>query len=465
MCALRHWILVPVLALPLAGCGGAEQTSDALDTRAFGPEVRRQIDEAYRAALEAPDDAELQGRLGMTLHAYQQYNPAADAYRLAAELDPEVFRWRYYLARAVGAAGRSSEALALMNTAVELRPEYSPALVSLGDLLMEAGDLETALENYTRAVELDEQSARARYGLAKVLRAVGDDLAALESFRETLRLSPSFGAAHHAIGMLYRDLGESELAAEHLELGAKHRTVRARARDTLMVAISSLLSGAGDLTKVAVEMFGNGNTEGALTKLREAVELDPEFVPARVNLVKILGDLGRYEEAESHYEAAIATTPNAQQARFNYARMLIQQTRLREAQTELETVVGINPHLADAQVLLGSLFEENGHLPEARARYELAVASKPAHPQANLMLVKHRLAAGDLASADEHAQRLLEADTKSLPILAYRLGLFYEQAGQRTRAIEILRWTRNQAEAAGRERLVQEIDGRLEAWG
>ncbi len=452
-----------VFALTLSGCERGSG-SPAIDTSVFGPEVRRQLDAGLEASRRAPDDAAEQGRLGMLLHAYQLLEPAAEAYGRAAVLEPENFRWRYYRGRALSSAGRNAEALALLTEALPMREDYAPGWVAIADLLLESGDAEAAERHYRKAVEVDPLSARALYGLAKSLRARGDLEAAAEAYRTTLRLQPRFGAAHYSLGLLYRDQGDADRATEHLLLADSYRHSQAPARDPLMGEVVNLAAGAADLTKSAIDLYGEGKVEAAIANLDAAVELDPEFVPARVNLIKIHGDAGRYDLAEKHYRAAIEVSPNAQQARFNYARALIQQTRLAEAQTELERVVEINPHLADAQVLLGSLFEEQGLAVAAVRHYELALESKPAHPQGNLMLVKHRLAAGRIAEADSHARRLLAAETTSLPILVFRLGLFYEQAGLRPQARDYLLRARGLAESAGRTRLVGEIDSRLEGW-
>ena len=71
-------------------------------------------------------------------------------------------------------------------------------------------------------------------------------------------------------------------------------------------------------------------------------------------------------------------------------------------------------------------------------------------------------ASSSAVTREAMSAELLDAETESLPVLVYRLALFYRQEGHETRAREILREARSLAEAAGRVRLVREIDQRME---
>ena len=63
----------------------------------FAPEIREQMRKAYAAAQARPREAETVGRLGMTLHTYEESEGAAVCYERARRLAPDEFRWVYYL--------------------------------------------------------------------------------------------------------------------------------------------------------------------------------------------------------------------------------------------------------------------------------------------------------------------------------------------------------------------------------
>lgn len=455
------WTAATALALASA-CGAPTPSSTlsavpALDTSVLGPAVREQIDEALAAAA-AGDDADAQGALGMVLQAYEFPEAAVVAYSRAVDLAPEVFRWRYLKARALASAGQQVEALAVLEECLGDRPDHLPSLLASGGITLELGELAAAQSQFSAAGALDVTSVAARYGLARTLRAKGETAAALAAYSEVLDLAPRFGAAHYAVGLLYRELGEGGLAAEHLELAEGYLRYEMPQRDPLMAAVLELRSGASDLTRSAVRLHAAGQAVVAIEKLLEAVDRDPEFVPARVQLIALLSEAARYQEAERHYRAAIAVSPNAQLVRFNFARSLLRQGRLVAAAEELRRVVEINPHVADAQALLGSLLDDRGRWEEASKHYERALATVPRHPQANLMMAIHQIRQGRFEQASAFTRRLLLSDTDSLAILVYRLAIAYRKAGERGEEVDLLRRARVLAVASGRSALVAEID-------
>ena len=105
----------------------------------FAPEIREQVQKAYASAQANPRDAEAVGRLGMTLHTYEEYEGAAVCYERARRLAPDEFRWVYYLGIVQGALGKHGEASALFNEATRRRPDYLPARLRLADSLLAMG--------------------------------------------------------------------------------------------------------------------------------------------------------------------------------------------------------------------------------------------------------------------------------------------------------------------------------------
>src|SRR5689334_19782801 len=61
----------------------------SVDLSAFQPGVREVIEDALSKAQAHPDDADAVGRLGMVLHAHDQFAAAVKSYQRACSLDPK----------------------------------------------------------------------------------------------------------------------------------------------------------------------------------------------------------------------------------------------------------------------------------------------------------------------------------------------------------------------------------------
>src|SRR5262245_294619 len=110
----RAFILIAFFVFALSVASRAQSLPDLpqLVFDNFAPEIREQLRKTYETAHARPRDPEAVGRLGMTLHTYEQLEPAALCYERARRLAPEDFRWVYYFAVVKAALGKHNEAAA-----------------------------------------------------------------------------------------------------------------------------------------------------------------------------------------------------------------------------------------------------------------------------------------------------------------------------------------------------------------
>jgi tetratricopeptide (TPR) repeat protein len=93
---------------------------------------------------------------------------------------------------------------------------------------------------------------------------------------------------------------------------------------------------------------------------RRTLELDPDHVPARVNLGRLLHEKRQLKLAEVHYRLALAVEPQNTTALFNLAVALEDGGRLDEAAQTYEAVVKADEKHADAHFNLARLYERLG---------------------------------------------------------------------------------------------------------
>jgi tetratricopeptide (TPR) repeat protein len=100
--------------------------------------------------------------------------------------------------------------------------------------------------------------------------------------------------------------------------------------------------------------------EQARDSYRRALELQPDHVPARVNLGRLLHEKGQVKLAETHYRMALSLEPANATALFNLGVALEDLGRLDAAALSYELVVRGEPKHADAHFNLARLYERLG---------------------------------------------------------------------------------------------------------
>lgn len=98
---------------------------------------------------------------------------------------------------------------------------------------------------------------------------------------------------------------------------------------------------------------------------RKAVELDPRFADAHVNLGRLLHETGDINGALGHYRAALAVRPDDATAAFNVGVALEDLGSLPDAIEAYRRALGSDPNNADAHYNLARLLEQTGRPDEA----------------------------------------------------------------------------------------------------
>jgi tetratricopeptide (TPR) repeat protein/4-amino-4-deoxy-L-arabinose transferase-like glycosyltransferase len=113
------------------------------------------------ADLVSETRAQMLVGLGLAHVQLQEFEPALDAWRLAAELDPQNAQVRYYMGRIIlDNFHHASSALVAGEAALDIAPDYVDALLLRGEALAVLGRRDEALEAYHRARELAPENER-----------------------------------------------------------------------------------------------------------------------------------------------------------------------------------------------------------------------------------------------------------------------------------------------------------------
>jgi tetratricopeptide (TPR) repeat protein len=216
----------------------------------------------------------------------------------------------------------------LFRRALEVTTDNDPAWNSLGVYLLSQGDEAAAFRCFTKALTVASDNDKAWYNLGKYYLKHGRDAEAGRCFSTSLRLRPLPDTCYGA-GLALAALGRRSEAAK---------------------------------------LFA------------EAVELDPNYIAARMKLADSLSDEGQNQEAARQYREVLRRDPAQVDAHCNLAYVLAAQGQSAEAMTQLEQALRLRPSDASAHGNLGKLLAEQGKLDEAAAEYRAALRSMPGSP-------------------------------------------------------------------------------------
>lgn len=109
--------------------------------------------------------------------------------------------------------------------------------------------------------------------------------------------------------------------------------------------------------------------EDAAAAYRKALVIDPDLVPAIVNLANIHYARDELIEAQALYERAIGLDQDCFEAHFNLGNIHHDLGRYEDALLCYRDAVALNPAYADAHFYLAVTLEKTGHSPEAKPHW------------------------------------------------------------------------------------------------
>lgn len=297
---------------------------------------------------------------------------------------------------------------------VDSQTIYTPAekVFNEGVEALQDGEYETAKERFLKAQSMNPDLTMVHSALGTVYLELGDPEAAIAEANTFLESQPDNPRGYRLLYEANQALGNKEEAEQALKRLAK------------------LDSGGDTATLVfneGVEAIKVGDRRAARERFREALEVNPEFVPALSALaVLLINDLA-FEEAAATAEKLLVLQPdNTQAMRIAYQSYRDLGETEREA-AALERLVAADPAAAATQ-----FFDEGVD-------------------QFNL---------GQTAQAIDSFERALAADA-SLAKGHYYLGLCYTNRGERDQAREhlenFLRLAPDDPDAAVAEQMLEAL--------
>lgn len=429
-------LLAAVLMLPPLQVSSG-QTSPAIaaplpevDLAALPPDAAKAVGAAYAAAKRQPDDAAAVGHLAIVLHAWEEWEDAAAAYRAVQRLAPGDYRWWHLAGLMETRRGRHQEALAVFERAAQLAPEDHGVRLRLAEAALEAGDPDRSAILFAKLTGDPRTAPAAEYGLGRIAMERGHHADALQHFDRAVERYPDFGAAHYGRALALRRMGRAADAQRALEQQQKCVACWPATGDELAASVAAVREDAAAVLSRGIAYARQGDGRKAIEAHERALALDPALAQARVNLITLYGQTGDVERARTEYDRALRLGTNLAEAHANYAQVLLAAKQSAPAAETFRKALELTPADPHAWNGLGLALESTGDVPGASAAYREASVHAPAFRQARFNHARTLVQLGRLQDAIAELEKLRTPEDEETPRYRFALSAALVRAGR-----------------------------------
>ena len=335
--------------------------------------------------------AEAQNNLGGALLSQGKVPEAVAYLEQALRLNPDYAEAHYNLGVTLQQAGKVPEAIGHYEQALRINPDYIEAHYNLGTALAQTGKIEEAIAHFEQALRIKPDYVEAHYNLGVTLQQAGKVPEAIGHYEQVLRINPDHAEAHNNLGIALAQTGKIEEAIAHHEQALRIKPDYAEAHYNLGLALVRL-----------------DRLQEAIRQWEQTLRLKPDYAEAHYSLGLALIRLGRLQEAIGHWEQTLRLKPDYAEAHYNLGLALVRLDRLQEAIGHWEQTLQIQPNYAEAHNNLGTVFLQEGKVSDAIGHYERALQIKPDYAEAHYDMGVALEKAGRVPEAIQHYQQALK---------------------------------------------------------
>jgi tetratricopeptide (TPR) repeat protein len=360
--------------------------------------------EVEALARDASTDEKVEAAvlIGDVEFGLDRVNAAREAFERALAIDPRAPSALVGAGRVLYRQRAFSEALAKFTAAVTADAEDIDAALGVGMASIALGrhaEVEPRLQALSQRHPND---AKVRFWWARALLAMDNRAAAEREFREAIRLDDTMLEAYTTLASMLFAAQQPREAEAVLE--------RARGRVADQAAIHRAL-GEG--------RFARGDIEGAENELRQAVQGRPEDLRTRLLLAQVLRRRRNFDEAGRELDTI-------SRADAEYPGLLLERGMLLQARGDAQGAVSIfrtalarDQHNTELIVNLAAALVAAGAYDEADRQISPVVEQQPNIAEAQYVLGRAKLGAGNVVDAIRLLERATELDATRADFRAY----------------------------------------------
>jgi tetratricopeptide (TPR) repeat protein len=223
---------------------------------------------------------------GLDFHRAGRLHDAERMYRRVLDLHPRHARAAHLLGLIAFQAGHNDKAVELLNAAIKTDRFDATFHADLAEIYRVLGRTSEATASCQRALELNPKMADVYNCLGILQQSQGDAEAAIASFGRAIEVKPNHAAAHANLGTLLRAAGNLSAAQTHFEQ-----------------AVQIAPNNPDHYLSLGVTLYDQAKLLEAIGCYQKTLQLDKDNVRARYNSALARLALGDYETGWREFEA------------------------------------------------------------------------------------------------------------------------------------------------------------------
>lgn len=316
--------------------------------------------------------------------------------------------------------GQWEQAKTAYRRLLQMVPGFVPAQVSLANIYFRDGWYEEVEKISQEIFEKEPNNVDALKIYAASLLTQKKYKEAITIYKQVIELLPEMGQNHAFLAELYLSSGDFQTA--YLEA---QRALKEKPEEVRMLLVSGLCLKFLNLRDRAQAVF------------RKAVEVDPDYFPARFQLGELYASQKLWEAAEEQYQTILNKQPENIDVLIRIGTVYWRQEKYDKAESFFLDLLEKFPDEYRLYYELGRLYTQQKKLNEAIEKFESVLEKRPNHLLGNLLLANLYRQTGNVEKP-ESIIRYLIAERPGLN-LENELVLLEMAQGEEKNALKTIR--------------------------
>lgn len=373
-------------------------------------------------------------KLGITFQNLKMWDKSESICREILNIYPDYANVWFYTGLNLLGKEENAQAIKAFEKALKINPQYKDAHIRLAITHVNMKNFYDAFFHISLLMEENPDYPDLNYFAGIIYTGCKKFDMAIEAFEKELEINPSFTEVRIKLGMLYHKTGNTDKAAQTLQSCCELETDNKKAK-AILDFITRSNSGENteqdiELLTQSIERFNSlveikpnfsemisivktlpdedtSIYEKLLPVITESVEQNPQYPDIHCSLGSLYFKLKKYEDAKSSFIKALEINPDYVQARIYYFKTLEKQKKFNQALVQGKWLLEKDIPYPDVYCTLGKVYFHLNMLDQADDIINKTLEKNPNYAYAWLVLAKIQINSGKTDTAVVSLQKCL----------------------------------------------------------